>query len=297
MIIDMRLRPPYGGYLDLAIFKQGAEKNISRRGYRAAESFLQRSVPLLIEEMDATGTDMGVILGRQAVAPWGFVKNEEIVEIVSQYPDRLIPFGGVEIVPDSGAMVAQVEQCMTEFNFVGINLEPGFAADPTFPDDPLLYPVYEKCEELGALVSVSTSAIIGPDVAYSDPIRLQHACKDFPNIKWICSHGAWPYVQEIVGVCFVTPNLYLSPDFYMNVEYMPFALEYVNAANQFLEDRLLYGSSYPVRSLEESVDRLAELPFRDDDVRAKVAYKNAFELFEPYLTKNGYPIEKFGVKA
>lgn len=60
MIIDMRLRPPFGGYLDLAIFKVGAEKNISRKGYSPAPSFLQRSVPLLIEEMDATGTDIGL---------------------------------------------------------------------------------------------------------------------------------------------------------------------------------------------------------------------------------------------
>ena len=60
---------------------------------------------------------------------------------------------------------------------------------------------------------------------------------------------------------------------------MPFAGEFVNAGNMFLEDRLLFGSAYPVRAVAECVETFQRLPFKSEAVKQKILYGNAAKLF------------------
>lgn len=277
MIIDMRVRPPTGSFLKLHIFAEGAEKSVTHAGHPPSRSFVERSMDIFIKELDATNVQ-GVVMGRQGGTRYGQVPNDEIAALVKKYPNRFIPFAGLKIT-DRKTMLREVDRAIKELKFVGVNLEPGFDERPRYADDRLLYPVYERCEELGVPVSVSMSVRIGPDISYTHPSAIQRVCNDFPNLPVICSHAAWPYVQEIVGVAWVCTNLYVSPDFYMCVEHMPFAQEFVNAGNMFLEDRLLFGSAYPVRDIAECVQTFNRLPFKSEDVKQKILYRNAAKLF------------------
>jgi len=58
--------------------------------------------------------------------------------------------------------------------------------------------------------------------------------------------------MDMIGVAFIFPNVWLSPDQYL-IKQIPGALEYVTAANNYFEERTLFGSSYPSKPLAEMV--------------------------------------------
>ena len=81
---------------------------------------------------------------------------------------------------------------------------------------------------------------------------LDRVARDFPTLKIISAHGNWPWVSQIIHVCYRRPNIYLSPDMYMHGNF-PGAQDYLNALNGFLADRFLYASAYPFLSVREVV--------------------------------------------
>jgi predicted TIM-barrel fold metal-dependent hydrolase len=90
----------------------------------------------------------------------------------------------------------------------------------------------------------------------------------------VVHHGAWPRVDEIIGVGFRYENVTLVPDMYI---FQPGGRLYVEAANGALAAQIAFGSSYPFREMRPSADDYARLGFRDD-VLEQVLYANARRL-------------------
>ena len=114
----------------------------------------------------------------------------------------------------------------------------------------------------------------GPDVSYSNPVHVDRVARDFPTVKFIVRHAFWPWNLEACGVAKKRPNLYLCPDVYWG---MPGYMDWVDAANTYLSDRLLFGTAFPVAPLKPMVELFRKLPFRDG-VREKVEYLNGAKL-------------------
>ena len=72
MIIDFRVRPPYKGYLTTFNFRKATppadptRESIFSIGKRPNVSAIEGSIALFMREMDATGTERAVIMGRKA---------------------------------------------------------------------------------------------------------------------------------------------------------------------------------------------------------------------------------------
>lgn len=75
----------------------------------------------------------------------------------------------------------------------------------------------------------------------------------------------------------VCPNIYLYPDFYGYMPNMPFADEFVKAANSYMEYRFLFGSGYPIRSMIQAVEQFKAQPY-PPNVLERLMWKNAAEL-------------------
>ncbi|MPZ47119.1 MAG: hypothetical protein GEV05_27905 [Betaproteobacteria bacterium] len=64
----------------------------------------------------------------------------------------------------------ETERALGEFKLRGITLEPGFAMSPTTgADDPVLFPLSERCQELGGILGLTISVQAGRDIRYSNP--------------------------------------------------------------------------------------------------------------------------------
>lgn len=270
MIVDFRVRPA-NVFTGVPIYADGFSRHPVMSGAEPVPSVEQRSLPLLAAEMDEAGVDMAVLMGRQTGAS-GNVSNDAVAEVAARYPGRFAPFAGVNPLRIMDAL-REVDRCVRELHFAGVSVDPGFLDTPLMADDRRLYPVYARCAELGVPVSITTSIFLGPDVGYSFPAGIHRVAVDFPELRIVVPHGAWPWAQEMIGVAFVCPNVWISPDLYMNLPGLPGASLFVEAA-RYLPDRMLYGSAYPLRSLGQSLREFRQLPL-EPEIQEKILGGNA----------------------
>ena len=270
-VIDFRLRPPLKGFLDMIMYAGGERRDRLTRqhGMEPAPSAQAQSMPLLLAEMDAAGVTLGVVMGRCS-GVYGAVSNQDVADIVQTYPGRFIGIGSIDPGNRTAAM-RQIDEAM-ELGLKGINIEPGAYAEPMLADDRRLYPIYACCEDRGIPVTVMAGGSAGPDLSYTIPVHIDRVAGDFPGLRIALSHGAWPWVQQILHVAYRRPNVYVSPDQYLCN--MPGMNDYILAANGFLAERFLYASSYPFIGVKDYADWFRRLPLKPG-LMEQLMYGNA----------------------
>lgn len=281
MFIDMRLRPPLPTWVSKANFAKGIYYPV-RIGFARPPSAEARSMDLLLAEMNEANVEYGVIMGRQSVEPLGVIPNDEIATCILTHPKRFLGWAGIDLSLPMDVCLTEIRRCINDLGFKGVSIEPSIARDETFAraDDRRLYSIYEECVRLDVPVNISLSAVLQSTVdrpyELGNPIQIYQVAKDFPKLDIHVAHAAWPYVMEMIGVCFVCPNVWLSPDQYM-IKMVPAAHEYVKAANHYFQDRTLFGTSYPSKPLAPMVAAYSAWEWFDG-VREKVLHRNARRL-------------------
>ena len=269
MLIDFRVRPPFKSHMETCVFNGGpipgvpVKQSIFDIGKERVPSKEARSIEMFMEEMDATGTTRAVIMGRKA-DDYGSVNNDDSAELAAKYPGRFIPFAGIN--PGLPGQVEEIERC-ARMGFRGIGLDCGWLRQPMYIDDARVDPIYEKCQELGLIASITCSFMLGPDMTYSDPDAIMRVAARFPDLKIVVPHGCWPHVHKALAMAIRCPNVWLVPDCYLYIHNFPLSEEYVIAANTYLKYRILYASSYPVRSLEQALEGWRGRAFTDEALR------------------------------
>lgn len=281
MIVDMRLRPPLPTWVSKPQFNEAATYYPTRVGFPRPASVATRSMELLLKEMDQAEITWGVVMGRQAAEPFGSIPNDEIATALRQHPKRFVGFVGVDVSLPSDKSVEEIRRCMAMPGFKGVSVEPAASKTPMSLGDKRLYPILEECRRLRVPISIGSSGGMLPGVGavyeHNSPTHLFQPAKDFPDLNIIVSHGGWPWVRELLGIAFNFPNIYVSPDLYLNSPSLPGADEYVMAANMYLGDRLLFGTAYPSRPLPESVAAFNHWSFAHG-VKEKVLGLNALRV-------------------
>jgi predicted TIM-barrel fold metal-dependent hydrolase len=274
-MIDMRVRPPLGAYLSMALYKEDERRDRITRihGFEPAASVRLRSMDLFMKEMNEAGVTIAALIGRNS-GRLGSISNDAVQEISRAYPGRFICVASIDPTHRKAAMA---EICRVKSaGFRAINIEPGSYPLPLLVDDRRLYPIYGQCEDLQFPVIIMSGGSAGPDLQFTSPIHLDRVAADFPSLKIVVSHGGWPWVSEYLHIAFRRSNVYLSPDQYL--ANMPGMDDYIKAANGFLTDRFLYGSSYPFTPILEYAKWFKSLPIAQTAIE-KIVYGNAAKLF------------------
>lgn len=263
MIIDMRCRPPFRGFLDpllCDLYIQGNITDFSARfGMTPGRAVATRSMQTFIEEMDEAGIDKAVVPIRYT--PGGLatdaaddlhMENDDLLHLVEEYGDRVIPVAGMNL-RDIDVALADIDRYVLNGPAMGVAMEPGYAVPaPLMIDDEKLFPIYEKCEAENIPVMLSCGGMTAPNYDYFRPVTVQNVARTFPNLKMSLGHAAWPWVTEIAHVAFLCENVYISPDIYMmNV---PGSEGYVACCNQWVPEKVLYGSAYPLINMKSAVE-------------------------------------------
>jgi predicted TIM-barrel fold metal-dependent hydrolase len=281
MIIDMRLRPPLKSWKTTAQFTEGTGYYPSRMGFPRPPSVKSQSVDDLLLEMKEADI-LGVIMGRQAPRPLGIIPNDEITQVMQQHPNRFVAFAGIDL-RDIEAGLKEIERTHRIEGYRGVSIEPGASFTPMHADDKTLYPLYERCQQLDLPVSITISGMlctmVGNDLSFGSPTPVAKVAKDFPKLKIVISHGAWPSVMQMIEVAFMRENVYVSPDLYINGIDTPGSQEYIKAAKSFMPERLLFGTAYPSRPLKESVAAFKQWDL-SAELQEKVLYRNAARLLK-----------------
>jgi predicted TIM-barrel fold metal-dependent hydrolase len=276
-IIDIRNRPAflhdfYGARRDAPEFDTARWLN-GRTGSRDVEHFTRSQTEAgFIEEIVEAGLDFAVVIGRDT--PGIRNDNDQIHALVSRHT-KLVGVGSVDPERLGVRAVAEAERAVHTLGLKAINLEPGFGSPPRAFDDRLLWPIYEAMQDWGRSIFLMTGPTT-PDLSFNDPSAIGRVARRFPKLQIVVHHGAWPRVDEIIGVAFRYDNVTLAPDMYI---FQPGGRLYVEAANGALGDQIVFGSSHPFRAMKQSVEDYGRLGF-SDDVLEKVLFTNAARLLK-----------------
>jgi predicted TIM-barrel fold metal-dependent hydrolase len=283
MIIDARVRPPFKSLKQVLAAAPGSRPPVKRSplvsGYERPPSMVQKSLDLFMEEMDGAGVEKGILVGRQA--GHRIVSNDDIAELRNMYPDRFpVAIAGID-GNDEKAAIREVERTIKDLGFKGIAMDPGWSVPPLYVDDKSLFPIYSKCAELGGILYLTCSLMQGPDISYAEPARIQRVANAFPTLQIVVVHGAFPFTNEMLGVMIANAplgNLWVAPDFFQFIPGFAGAQDWVEAANHYMGDRMLYASSYPVRPIKQSLEEFRRFRY-EPEVLENIMAKNAANLF------------------
>ena len=215
--------------------------------------------------------DAGTFTGHPALS------SEEIADRAADHADVLIPFGSVDPLRGEAA-VAQARRLVTDHGVRGFKFHPslqGFA-----PNDSSYYPLWAQIESLGvpALFHTGQTGIgaglpggRGIKLRLSDPMLLDDVAADFPSLTVILAHPSVPWADSGISMATHKSNVFIDLSGW-SPKYFPPAL--VRAANSYLQDKVLFGTDYPLLTPERWLRDFETLDLKPD-VRPKILKDNA----------------------
>lgn len=214
----------------------------------------------LINDMDAAEITRAFLLAQCWVPFDTATPAEYVAEVVRKYPTRFIGFWGGDPLRGSRA-VRDLQRCYDDFGFRGVKLSPAY--NYVGLDDPRLYPIYCKAEELGIPVVVHTgwAWVPGSRIAAQNPILLDAVAEAFPDLRIIAAHMGFHWSHETVMLMRKHPNVWCDIAFWestMPVHHIAESL--VWAKQSGVLDRVLWGSDYPSADPAESVALHRRIP-------------------------------------
>lgn len=208
------------------------------------------------------------------------VPNEEIAEAAAANPDVIIPFASID--PARGkAGVAMARRLAAEYGVRGFKFHPSVQA--FYPNDRAVYPLYEAIEELGLIAVFHTGQTgIGAGVPggagirlkYSNPMLIDDVAADFPGMPIILAHPSFPWQEEALAVALHKQQVYIDLSGWSPKYFPPLLIQY---ANSLLQDKVLFGSDFPLLPPDKWLADFAGQKFKDE-VRPKILKDNAARL-------------------
>ena len=134
-----------------------------------------------------------------------------------------------------------------------------------YPNDPMLYPLYEAAQELGLPVMFHTglSVFKGSRLKYGDPIFYDDIAVDFPDLKIVMCHGGRDcWYKEAVTVARLHENVYIDVAGLPPKKLLTYFPDLPRLAHKFV-----FGTDWPSVDIGKNADDLAALPLPEEAVR------------------------------
>lgn len=270
--------------IDVHIHPPGPNEDTSERAEAMRRYFRAGAPPKNIDELAEYYAKLdifGVIFGVDAETATGEppVPNDYTAACVRKYPKQFTGFGSVD--PNKGQMaVREAERCVKDLGLGGFKFHAG--SQRFFANDPLYYPLWAKLQELGAIalfhsgttgVGAGTPGGGGIKLNYMKPIPyMDDVAADFPELTIIMAHPAFPWQDEQLAMLIHKPNVYMDMSGWSPKYFSPLLVQY---AKTIAQDKMLFGSDYPVINPERWMADFETLGIDDEAVRRKIFFENA----------------------
>jgi len=181
---------------------------------------------------------------------------------------RFIGFASVD--PHHPDAPGRLKSAVEDLGLRGLKLNP--AMQRFFADDTLAYPLYETARDLGIpiLFHAGMSWEPGSRLQYGHPIRMENVAADFPGLRIVLAHLAWPWVVEAVALALKYPNVYLDTSalYFDNPrDFLRFAMTHqvpLTVFERSLRKQLVFGSNYPRVEIKNMAAAVESLGFSEE---------------------------------
>ena len=247
------------------LFQQSGSAHLIENGLAPAQ---------IVAEMDRAGIQT-LMLSAWHRPGLNIYSNDLVAQMIAEFPDRFVGVASVNLEKPVEA-VRELDRAVNQLGFKALRVSPWLWKLP--PNDKLYFPLYVKCIELdipfctqvghtGPLMPSET----GRPVPYLDEVALV-----FPELKIVAGHIGHPWTDEMIGVAWKHENVYIDTSAYLPRYYPPQLLHYMKTYGQ---DKVMFGTNFPMLSLEKCVQQVDELGLADD-VKAKFLFQNAQHVFK-----------------
>ncbi len=272
MIIDFHIHTPQfqsatDSLLGLLRNSWGERMEWMIEHYSSPENFLKL--------MDESGIDYSVVLAEISPITTGIADNEYVARFCSEN-DRLIPFASINPYMCTRHLASELERLVVDCGFQGLKLYPTYQY--FYPNEPMLYPLYAKAQDLGIPISlhIGSSIFRGARLKYGDPMCLDDVAVDFPDLTLIQCHSGRPFwYEKALSLARLHTNVY------MEISGLPpkNLFEYFPKLER-IADKVIYGSDWPgVPTIKENIEVIRGLPISDEAKQA-ILGENAAEILK-----------------
>jgi hypothetical protein len=177
--------------------------------------------------------------------------NDATATFVRAHPDKLIGF--MSIHPHDIHCMDEFERCRTDLGMKGVKLGANYQSyDPL---EARALAIYEAAQKHGLPIMFhqGTSPVRMAPIRYAHPLVMDEIAMRYPDLKIIMAHLGHPWQVDTCVVVRKHPNVYtdMSANFYR-----PFSFweQMVKAIEWNITDKILFGTDYPVTTMQESID-------------------------------------------
>lgn len=236
----------------------------------------------MLELMDRCGIERSLLIacktGQMGIPGSWHLPYELVADAVQRWPDRFSGLAGLD--PTEGmAGVRAFEHSIREYGFVGGHFYPHWFE--LAPDHARWYPFYAKCVELDVPVQLQ----VGQSLVYDPkrplrsvgrPITLDAVACDFPELKLVGIHVGIPWTDEMIAMAWKHKNVFIGCDAH-SPKYWP--QSFVHFINSWGQDKVLFGTDYPVLDFERTLNEIDALGIRPQSLE-KLLRENARKLYK-----------------
>jgi hypothetical protein len=236
------------------------------------------SIEAMVAKMDEAGVEKVFIAQTKMWSYWNKwmymdTTLEDVAQYLRRYPDRFVGLAGYNPFRIKESL-REIEVAVKDHGFRGVYIHIyGFDIPLS---DRKMYPLYAKCVELDVPVSMQVGHVLeAMPSEHARPIYLDQIACDFPELKMVGAHTGWPWVEELISVCYKWEHIYFGVDAWMPRYLKPEIIQFIGS--RMGQDRALWGTNG--LPWKESLAQVEQLGLKED-ARRKLLRDNAVQLFK-----------------
>jgi len=244
---------------------------------------LRASVDKLVRDMRRNRVDAALVLSSYKVTP-GRPSTRAVVEATREHANLFV-VAGFSWSSFTERDLDEIRPGVEAGKVKGLKLYPGY--EPFYPYDDKLKPVMAFAREHRLPVMIHSGDTYTPrgKLKYSHPLHVDDLAVDYPDVDFVICHLGNPWIRDTMEVVYKNANVYTDfsglvlGDFEDRFE--SYMRQQVHEMLLFgvQPERLLYGTDWPIASMESYLEFMEELRMPPRD-RKLMMYENAIRLFK-----------------
>ena len=206
--------------------------------------------------------------------------NEYVHGMWKRNEGRIIQCWGT-VDPFKDTAIAEAKHAVEELGLMGFHFHPimqHFAVN-----EERFYPLFETINALKVpiMLDVGTTGMgagmpggMGAIIRHAHPLSVDQLAADFPDLKIICAHPGWPWIDEMTAVALHKGNVYWEMSGWAP-KYLPDGIK--RDIRGRLKDKIMFGSDYPSMPYERLFREWDEIGYTVD-ILEKFYHRNAEEI-------------------
>ena len=235
----------------------------------------------VISEFSAAGVEACLVaLDLESTVGTPPCGNEYVHGMWNRNEGRIIQCWGT-VDPFKDTAIPEAKHAVEELGLIGFHFHPimqHFAVN-----EESFYPLFETINALKVpiMLDVGTTGMgagmpggMGAIIRHAHPLSVDQLAADFPDLKIICAHPGWPWIDEMTAVALHKGNVYWEMSGWAP-KYLPDGIK--RDIKGRLKDKIMFGSDYPSMPYERLFREWDEIGYTVD-ILEKFYHRNAEEI-------------------